>query len=31
MSHYHFTSTENYKKRVIQLGENPKQMLVEVD
>jgi GDP/UDP-N,N'-diacetylbacillosamine 2-epimerase (hydrolysing) len=23
MSHYHFTSTENYKKRVVQLGENP--------
>lgn len=23
MSHYHFTSTEEYRKRVIQLGENP--------
>lgn len=23
MSHYHFTSTEAYRKRVIQLGENP--------
>lgn len=23
MSHLHFTSTEDYKKRVIQLGENP--------
>lgn len=23
MSHYHFTSTEVYRKRVIQLGENP--------
>lgn len=24
MAHYHFTSTEEYRKRVIQLGENPK-------
>lgn len=24
MSHLHFTATEEYKKRVIQLGENPK-------
>ena len=24
MSHIHFTATEEYKKRVIQLGENPK-------
>ena len=24
MSHIHFTSTEEYRKRVIQLGENPK-------
>jgi GDP/UDP-N,N'-diacetylbacillosamine 2-epimerase (hydrolysing) len=24
MSHLHFTSTEEYKKRVIQLGENPR-------
>lgn len=24
MSYFHFTSTEDYKKRVIQLGENPK-------
>lgn len=24
MSHLHFTSTETYRKRVIQLGENPK-------
>ena len=24
MSHYHFVSTEEYKKRVIQLGENPR-------
>ncbi|MFM7021667.1 MAG: UDP-N-acetylglucosamine 2-epimerase [Flavobacteriales bacterium] len=24
MSHLHFTSTEEYRKRVIQLGENPK-------
>ncbi|RAP34031.1 UDP-N-acetylglucosamine 2-epimerase (hydrolyzing) [Candidatus Marinamargulisbacteria bacterium SCGC AG-410-N11] len=26
MSHYHFTSTENYKKRVVQLGENPQRV-----
>ena len=24
MSHIHFTATEIYRKRVIQLGENPK-------
>ena len=24
MSHIHFTSTNDYKKRVIQMGENPK-------
>lgn len=26
MSHLHFTSTEEYRKRVIQLGENPKRV-----
>lgn len=26
MSQYHFTSTETYRKRVIQLGENPKRV-----
>ena len=26
MSHLHFTATEEYKKRVIQLGENPKRV-----
>lgn len=26
MSQYHFTSTEEYRKRVIQLGENPKRV-----
>ncbi len=26
MSHLHFTSTEEYKKRVIQLGENPERV-----
>lgn len=26
MSHLHFTSTERYRKRVIQLGENPKRV-----
>lgn len=26
MSHLHFTSTEEYKQRVIQLGENPKRV-----
>ena len=24
MSHFHFCSTKAYKKRIIQLGENPK-------
>src|SRR5690554_566212 len=27
MSHLHFTSTEEYKKRVVQLGENPENVL----
>jgi GDP/UDP-N,N'-diacetylbacillosamine 2-epimerase (hydrolysing) len=27
MSHIHFTSTEEYRKRVIQLGENPKSVI----
>lgn len=26
MSHLHFAATENYKKRIIQLGENPKKV-----
>ncbi len=26
MSQYHFTSTEEYRKRVIQLGEDPKRV-----
>ncbi|NQT22090.1 MAG: UDP-N-acetylglucosamine 2-epimerase (hydrolyzing), partial [Candidatus Omnitrophica bacterium] len=26
MSHFHFTSTEKYRKRVIQLGENPERV-----
>ena len=26
MSQYHFTSTEEYRKRVIQLGENPERV-----
>lgn len=26
MSHFHFTATEEYRKRVIQLGENPQQV-----
>ena len=28
MSQYHFTSTEEYRKRVIQLGEDPKRVFV---
>jgi len=27
MSHFHFTAAEPYRRRVIQLGESPKQVI----